>query len=122
MMVADFCTVDTELERRVMAAVADQTCCPLSQLSPQTDLFRDLGVDGEDASDLLLRLGKEFEIDLENVRFDRHFGAEGFNPLALLLPGWWRWRRERIPVTIADLIEAARTRTWPIQYTSGASA
>ena len=114
MMAAD---VDPELERQVMAAVADQTGCPLSRLSPQTDLARDLGVDGDDASDLLLRLGEEFGINLENVRFDRHFGPEaGFNPLALLLPSWWRWRRERLPVTIADLVEAARTHNWPIRY------
>ena len=109
--------MDADLEKRVVAAIADQTRCPLAQLSPQTDLFRDLGVDGDDARDLLLRLGEEFEIDLEKVRFGRHFGPEaGFNPLAMVLPRWWRWQRERVPVTIADLIEAARTRSWPIRY------
>jgi hypothetical protein len=62
-------------------------------------------------------LAKEFEINPESVRFDRHFGPEaGFNPLGTLLPSWWRWRRERMPVTIADLIEAARTQNWPIRY------
>jgi hypothetical protein len=80
-------------------------------------------VDGDDAHDLLLRLSEEFQINLQRMRFYRHFGPEaGFNPLAVFLPGWWRWRRERIPVTIADLVEAARTRTWSIQYTSGAGA
>jgi hypothetical protein len=33
-----------------------------------------------------------------------------------MLPSWWRWQRERIPVRVADLIEAARTHRWPIHY------
>jgi acyl carrier protein len=108
--------VDTDLERCVAAAIADEVRCPLSQLSPQTDLFQDLGVDGDDAHDLLLRLSQEFEINLENLQFDRHFGPEGTNLFAVLLPSFWRWRRERLPVTIADLVEAARTHNWPIRY------
>lgn len=115
--------VDADLEKRVLAAIADQTRCPLSELSPQTDLFRDLGMDGDDARDLLLRLSEKFEINLENMQFDRHFGPEaGFNPLALLLPTWWQWLRQRLPVTIADLVEAARTRNWPIRHSEGANA
>ena len=115
--------MSTDLAERVVSVIARQTGYPQSQLSPRTDLFRDLGVDGEDVRDLLLRLGKEFGINLQDVRFDRHFGPEaGFNPLAMFLPGWWRWRRERMPVTIADLVEAARTQTWPIQYSREQSA
>jgi acyl carrier protein len=114
-----------DLSERVMQMIVDQTACRLSDLRPNTDLFRDLGVDGDDAHDLLLRLSDEFGINMENVRFDRHFGPEAslFHPLAAftpLLPRWWRW--QRIPVTVADLIEAARTQTWPIRYSEGIRA
>jgi hypothetical protein len=110
-----------DLTARVVETIADQTRCHRSRLRLQTDLW-DIGVDGDDARDLLLRLSDEFEINLENMQFHRHFGPEGTNLLAVLLPGWRRWRRERIPVTIADLVEAARTQTWPIQYSGGPSA
>jgi hypothetical protein len=110
-----------ELTGRVMDTIADETGCERSRLRLQTDLWN-IGVDGDDARALLLRLSKEFEVNLDNMQFYRHFGPEGSNPFAVLLPGWWRWRRERVPVTIADLVEAARTQTWPIQYGRGPSA
>jgi hypothetical protein len=110
-----------DLAGRIMEIIADETRCHPSRLRLETDLW-DIGVDGDDARDLLLRLSEEFEINLENMQFHRHFGPEGTNLFAVLLPGWWRWRRERIPVRIADLVEAAHTRTWPVQYSGGPSA
>lgn len=114
--------MSTGLTERVLSVIADQVACPRSRLLPQADLFRDLGVDGADAEELLLRLREEFAIDLRSMRFHRHFGPEGTNLFAILLPGWWRWRHERIPVRIADLVEAARTQTWPIRYSEETSA
>jgi hypothetical protein len=105
-----------------MQMIADQTRRHLSQLRPETDLFQDLGVDGDDAVDLLRRLREEFDANLDALQFDRHFGPDGFNPLALVIPSWRRWKRERIPVTIADIVEAAQTKHWPIRYSEGMSA
>jgi hypothetical protein len=108
---------NAELSERVMQMIADRTGFHRSELRLETDLARDLGVDGDDARGLLVRFGSDFEVNLANLQFHRHFGSEaGFNPLALLIPGWWRWRIERVPITIADLVQAARLRTWPIGY------
>jgi hypothetical protein len=109
--------LNAELSERVMQMIADQTGGRRSGLRLDTDLARDLGLDGDDARELLLRFSGDFEVSLVNLQFHRHFGSEaGFNPLALLRPSWWRWQSERVPITIADLVEAARTRTWPIGY------
>jgi acyl carrier protein len=116
--------MNADLSERVLQMIADQTSCRLSQLRPETDLFQDLGVDGDDALELLIRLRDEFAINMDDVQFKRHFSSEPhlFNPwlsLSLLLPRRWRWppwRQERIPVVVADLIEAARTQNWPIGY------
>ena len=35
-----------------------------------------------------------------------------------ILPSSRNWERERIPVTVGNLIEAARTKAWPIKYES----
>lgn len=105
------------LAERVLAIVARQTGRASVKLTPQAELFADLGVDGHDAHDVLLRLREEFGINLEMMRFDRHFGPEiPFSPLALLRPNWWRWHSKRIPVTVETLIEAARTKRWPIRH------
>ncbi len=109
--------LNAELSERVMQMIADQTGFRRSGLRLEMDLARGLGVDGDDARELLVRFSDDFEVNLVNLKVPRHFGPEaGFNPLALLRPSWWRWRRERVPTTIADLVQAARTRTWPIGY------
>jgi hypothetical protein len=109
--------MNAELSERVMQTVTDQTGFPRSALRMDTDLARDLGVDGDDAYELLLRFSGDFEVNLASLQLHRHFGPEaGFNPLALLRPSWWRWQSERVPITIADLVEAAHTQTWPIRY------
>jgi uncharacterized protein DUF1493 len=109
--------MSADLSERVMQMIADQTGFRRSGMRPDTDLARDLGVDGDDARELLLRFGGDFNVNLVNLQFDRHFGPEaGFNLLALLRPSRWRWQSERVPLTIADLVEAARTRSWPIGY------
>lgn len=106
-----------DLHERVMQMIADQTGSRRSGLRLDTDLARDLGVDGDDARELLVRFSGDFEVNPMNLQFHRHFGPEAaFNRFALLRPSWWRWQSERIPITIADLVEAARTRTWPIGY------
>jgi hypothetical protein len=113
---------NSKLTDQVMEMIADRTQCNRSKLRPEADLFLDLGVDGDDAEDLLHRFREGLGVNLEALQFGRHFGPEAFNPLVFLLPGWWRSKRQRIPVTIADLVEAARTQTWPIQYNEGPSA
>ena len=105
-----------DIEYPVIAAILDATRTR-KKLDLETDLFSDLGVDGIDAEKLLQRLSMQFGFSLQGLQFDRHFGPEaGFNPLALLMPGWWRRHRNRIPVRVADIVEAARTLKWPIKY------
>ena len=106
-----------ELKERVFMMVATQTGHRRAELSLQTNVFRDLGVDGDDAEDLLIGFSKEFDVDLKRLQFSRHFGPEApFNPIALLMPRWWRWQRERIPVRMQDLVDAAASREWTIRY------
>jgi hypothetical protein len=55
-------------------------------------------------------------VDLTGYRWYEHAAPEvGCNPFWLISPPWWL-RRKRIPIRVADLIDAARTGTWPIRY------
>ena len=106
-----------ELTDRVFALVGMQTAARREKLSLETDLFGDLGVDGDDAHELLSIVADEFGVNMDTLKFERHFGPESwFNPFALLFPSWWRWHRERVPIRIRDLVEAARAGKWTIRY------
>ncbi len=88
-----------------------------SRVTPSTDLLADLGIDGNDAVEIFESLADRFGVDFSDIRWDRHFGPEaGFNPLALLLPSWWRWQRERIPVRVRDLAHAVVAKRWTMTY------
>lgn len=68
--------------------IADRTGYRRSELRPETDLFQDLGVDGDDALDLLIRLRDDFAINMDEVQFKRHFlvGATSLQSMAIVFP------------------------------------
>ena len=78
-------------------------------------------MDGDDAVEFFDALVRAFAIDLSAMRWRRHFGPEGFNPLGYLLPSFWRWRRELLPITIADVLRAVHSRRWDFEYESSGS-
>jgi acyl carrier protein len=92
---------------------------PAERLSASTTLFGDLGVDGQDGSDLLVAFGQRFSVDLSSVDLRRHFGNEWLWPWA---PFCWvvLWMRTGTPeqkarlspITIADLVRAAESGRW----------
>jgi hypothetical protein len=81
-------------------------------LSGNTDIAKDLGVDGDDAMEFMLKFRREFDVDLSNFRFDRYFGGEGFRLIpaikSLLGKG-----EVRDPLTVTLLFDAAKHRHWP---------
>jgi hypothetical protein len=83
-------------------------------IRPDTDLVRDLGVDGSDGVDLMRKYGENFQVDMSAFRLGDHFGPEAsFNPFAIFFPSWWRRRRVLRPLLVQDLIGAARAGRWP---------
>jgi hypothetical protein len=82
----------------------------------------DFGIAGIDAEDLIAALQKNFDIDMANFSYDRHFSPEEpFNPFAWLY--WLIFERDKInksgtawkfvPITVMDLYEAAVTKKFP---------
>lgn len=99
--------------------VASFVGVPSERISLSTTLFGDLGVDGEDGSDLLVAFGEHFNVDLSALDVTKHFGSEGIWPWA---PLYWvvLWLRSGTPeqkarlspITIADLVRAAESGKW----------
>ncbi|MGJ4923602.1 DUF1493 family protein [Bradyrhizobium sp. HKCCYLRH2060] len=87
------------------------------QISDESDIAGDLGVDGDDAREFMLAFQRAFDVDLSGFEFDRHFGPEGLSLTRLVLTVL-RLRRPQLPLTIATLVDAARQKRWPNEATS----
>jgi hypothetical protein len=87
------------------------------RVSLESDLFADLGIDGDDAAEVFQAIKERFEVDFSTMEWTRHFGPEaGFCPLALLFPSWWRWHRNRVPVRVRDLVSSIQNKVWTLKY------
>ena len=101
------------IEDRVKSLVAQQTAIRIEKLSLQTELGKDLGVDGDDAVELLSKFSEEFQVDLSTFQFDKYFGPEaGIDPIWALISFLDASRRKLEPVTIQDLVDAAKAKRW----------
>ncbi len=96
------------------------------RLDWDTTLFGDLGIWGDDAGDFLTELAERFEVDFSRFRFHRHFRAEGYSLLDLLLlpfriPGRCLGTtpeedQNLIPITIRQLVAAIEQGRWPAEW------
>ena len=102
---------DRALYDRIVEFVRSETRTR-KQLSANTDVAKDLGVDGDDARDFMLRFQREFDVDLSHFNFDQHFGGEGFKLISAIKSAVGKGK-VRTPVTISVLLDAATSRRWP---------
>ncbi|SDP18111.1 Protein of unknown function [Filomicrobium insigne] len=101
---------DKELWERLLKFVREETRTR-KNISGDTDIAHDLGVDGDDALEFMLAFQREFNVDLSNFRFNLHFGSEGFD-LISAIEALVR-KKGGIPVTIFILFYAAKSSRWP---------
>lgn len=108
----------SDLSGEVLDFVAETTGCDRGQLSRNHRLFHDLGVDGEDASELLDAFSARFSVDMRGLDIERHFGPEaGATPLSLvrwLASSNFRRGDELQAIQVGDLILAAETGFWTL--------
>jgi len=84
-----------------------------------TTLLGDLGIGGDDADDFFVEFHRQFDVDLSAFDLSRHFGSEGlpiWGPiywLVLLCRQGSPEERARLePISVADLITAAKCGKW----------
>ncbi len=85
------------------------------EIQPQSDLVEDLGVDGDDFTELMLAYSKSFSVDLSSFLWYFHHAEEGVNLGAFI------WKSpdqtvQRIPVTPTMLLEFANKGSWTLEY------
>jgi acyl carrier protein len=106
--------MDAEILTKVIEFIAGQSGASVSRITPKTRLLEDLGIDGDDASEILIEFATRFKVDLGEFEFGRHFGPEcGYMPFYSLFCWLFRVRRQKIePVTIEDLVKAVENNAW----------
>ena len=87
-------------------------------LSADTRLLDDLGMDADDAVEFMEAFSEEFNVDMSEFEFKRHFGPEGFAPpdLFYILYCWLGriFKKDLsglIPITLKDLYQLLRLRS-----------
>ncbi|OJW79856.1 MAG: hypothetical protein BGO69_13535 [Bacteroidetes bacterium 46-16] len=59
--------------------VAAHQWVDISEITDHTRIEEDLGITGDDASELLVAFGKKFNVDVSHFMFDEYFNPEGTN-------------------------------------------
>ena len=97
----------------VRAMVAKKSGIKPESLLLDHRLLQDLGIDGDDAVELMDSIARRFQIDMAGFEFEAHFRSE-----PLLFSIFHRRSRVlqeialKVPLTVRDLQEAADGRTW----------
>jgi hypothetical protein len=98
------------IAQEVVSFTEEQFPAMARKLSLETSLQDDLRMDGDDAADFLAVFSKRFGVDLSRLEFQRHFSPEGgINLVSMLFMSGFP---SYVPVTIADLVDAATSKVW----------
>lgn len=88
--------------------LSEETGISIDDISIKSDLLKDLGVDGDDAVELIVKFGEKFGVDIKKFNYQDYFGPEcAFFPLFFLMPSWWK-RKHMKSLTVSDLIDAVK--------------
>ena len=109
---------------RVRGLVSGQSGVPMAEITLETRLFEDLGMDGDDGAELLAAFGNEFGVDITPVAPLNYFNDEtSFSGYSLMIPvvaflsPAFRIRvthasRGLRALSVRDLVATARARRW----------
>ena len=102
---------DKDLQKKVISFVSSFIGIRSESLHMESSLFHDLGVDGEDAVELLEAYSNKFNVDVREFPFLEYFGNEGvlspFSLITKLVTG--RLKDNKKTLTISDLIQAVKS-------------
>src|SRR5262249_42460800 len=105
----------------VVGLISKCTGGPEHKICPKTKINTDLGVDGDDADELLFTYRDKFGVDLSGFDFTHHFGPEGGPPLSFVafviafgcLFALWRWAGLPLAIVIGVASQCAIDELWP---------
>lgn len=93
-----------------------QEQCGVESFHPDSDIFIDAGIDGDDLHELIEAYVKRYGVDMKHYLWYFHWNEEGGTSIggALFSPPYQRVKR--IPVTPAMLAAFANSGSWDVVY------
>ncbi|MES9964047.1 MAG: DUF1493 family protein, partial [Candidatus Sedimenticola sp. 20ELBAFRAG] len=82
-----------------------------AKVQMDSDMSDELGIDGDDFSELMEKFEKEFGVNMEKYRWYFHHGEEGWSLGGLFFKPPYA-RVQRIAVTPMLLLQAAEAKEW----------
>lgn len=107
--------MNDEIFDRVKAFVAKHSLIAEEKRSPDAQLLDDLGIDGDDAFELIEAFGEEFGMqDRNDFNFKAYFFPENYGCSVSFLYHllFDRKKLQRTPLTLRDLAESAEAKRW----------
>ena len=104
--------VDYELLGKIIECIHETfefSATAFKDLSLSTDINRDLGIEGDDANELMPEFFQRFSVNIDNYDPYRYFVPEGFDLLSFRRG---KERQGNIPIKLGMLYLAAKTQTW----------
>ncbi len=103
--------LDGDQEKWIIKLISDQTGVKADQIFLETRLNQDLGINGDDADELLELYSEAFGVGMTGFHWSKYFRDE---------PHWlnfWQWipglrGSKRDPISVRDLVEAAKRKKW----------
>jgi hypothetical protein len=83
--------------------------------SPYTDIFKDLGLVGDDFHEMIDNYAKEYQVDMADYLWYFHANEEGHSISGYFFKPPYE-RVERIPVTPQMLANFIVTKKWKVEY------
>ena len=102
------------IDERIIRLVAEKTGVKPAKLTMESRLVHDLGVDGDDAAELISAFEEEFGVDMSSFELSTHLRT-GPTLLSVFcfLPSQKKSRpTTKVPITLGNLAEAATLGRW----------
>lgn len=82
-------------------------------LTSDTELFAQLGLEGDDAAEFLDHYATEFRVDMTSFDYHQYFGPEGLDFVSVIISLFSRkGRQPHKPLTLGDLHDAMIRGRW----------
>lgn len=94
----------------VLEFLSDTLKISKTKIHSNDNLFHDLGVDGDDAIELIQDYSKKFNVSLDDFRIDKYFGSEGSSLIHFIVELITKKSQKSMPrLTVEDLIEGVKS-------------
>lgn len=106
------------MKNEIIKFISDFTSVKIEEISPNTLVNNDLGIDGDDGAEFLKEYGKRFNVDLIPIS-ETYFGNEGLSLFFVILWPYYLVRRvlgyktnNLAPLPVSQLIKSAEMGKW----------